>query len=71
MISNNHKFFSITTWLGSARIFEVVKEKKTESFQTISVVMELGGHSQGLTTIGFSFDSSLAVTCSQDYSVRL
>lgn len=70
-ISENFKFFSIATWLGSARVFEIVKQKKTENFAGVNVVMELGGHSQGLSCVGFSPDAGLAVTCSLDRSIKL
>lgn len=70
-LSKDFRFFTIATWLGSARIFEVLKDKKTENFSSIHVIMELGGHSQGLTTIGFSTLSTLAVTCGLDRLVKL
>lgn len=71
LMSKDYKFFSIVTWLGSARIFEITKEKKTQNFSGIRSVMELGGHSQGLSTLAFSADSHLAVTCSHDHNVKL
>lgn len=70
-ISQDYQFFTIAAWLGSARVFEIVKEKKTENFNSVHVIMELGGHSQGLTSVAFSPDSFFAVTCSQDLSVKL
>ena len=70
-ISQDCKFFTIAAWLGSARIFEITKEKKTDKFSGVHVVMELGGHSQGLSAVSFNSNSSLAVTCSHDSTVKL
>ena len=71
VMSKDCRVFSIATWLGSARVFEFIKAKKTENYNGIHVVLELGGHSQGLSSLGFTSDGLMAVTCGLDLQVRL
>lgn len=71
VMSKDCRLFSIATWLGSARVFEFIKSKKGENYNGIHVVLELGGHSQGLSSLNFTPDGLMAVTCGLDYQVRL
>lgn len=71
VMSKDCRLFSIATWLGSARVFEFIKSKKGENYNGIHVVLELGGHSQGLSALNFTPDGLMAVTCGLDYQVRL
>jgi WD40 repeat protein len=71
VISKDLRFFSIATWLGSARVFNFFKAKKTENYDGIHLILELGGHKQGLSALNFSPDGCLAVTCGSDQQVKL
>lgn len=71
VISKDLRFFSVATWIGSARVFEFWKAKKTDHYDGIHMIMELGGHKQGLSALNFSADSKLAVTCGSDHQVNL
>ncbi|CAG9323804.1 unnamed protein product [Blepharisma stoltei] len=68
-ISGDFKFFSIATWIGSAKVIEIVSDKKTGAFSKLSPAMDLSGGSQGLACVGFR-DSNEALTCCLDGKVK-
>lgn len=56
--------------MGSAKVMEIVLDKKTDQFSKLNHSMDLSGGSQGLSCVAFK-DFSQAITCCLDGKIKL
>jgi len=64
------QMLSVATWMGSARVIQMQTKKGSEEFEKYLSIMDLSGHSKGLSCIYFT-PAMEAVTCSIDGTVKV
>jgi len=70
-ISPDSRFFSVATWTGDVKLWEVLYNKESGDFEKTARAFELKGHKSTVYCLNFSADASKVATTSKDGTWRL
>lgn len=70
-VSSDYKFLTVAAWIADARVIEISTDRATKEYSGFKQILDLHGHTQGLTAVAFSPDTTQVATASKDQTIRL